>query len=361
MFSNIKEFYLNYISIFVGVSFLFLLLRIYFFKFLKKISENLKFDKDLKENFLRLYLKIIKIFYFVFLLTFIYSFPIVNKYISPIVNYSFFKIEAIKLSLYSLIKGILVFYILYLLTKLIRVILKIFLIERTKDKDVVASIDILIYNGLVIFIVIISLSTVGISWKLLIPVAGALGIGVGFGLQDIVSNLISGFIILITRNVKIGDLITVGDNFGRIVSIGLRTSTLRTIDNIDIIIPNSHLISNQLINWSYSNDIVRIHIPIGVAYNSDVEKVKEILLEVANNVDFIIKDKDKKPTVTFKEFGDNSLNFELLVWINVKRIEIPFAKSELNFKIWKALKENGIEIPFPQQDIWFKNELKIIK
>jgi len=361
MFSKIKDFYLNYISIFVGVSLLFLLLRIYFFKLLKKISENVKFDEKLKENVLRLYLKIVKILYYVFLVSFFYSIPVINKYLSPIVNYSFFKIEAINLSLYSLIKGFLVFYILFFLAKLIRVVLKIFLIEKTEDKDAATSIDILIYNGLIIFIVIISLSTIGISWKLLIPIAGALGIGVGFGLQDIVSNLISGFIILITRNVKIGDLITVDDNFGRIVSIGLRTSTLRTIDNIDIIIPNSHLISNKLINWSYSNDIVRIHIPVGVAYNSDVEKVKNILLDVANNVSFVIKEKDKKPTVIFKEFGDSSLNFELLVWINVKKTEIPLAKSELNFKIWKALKENGIEIPFPQQDVWFKNELKIVK
>ena len=121
------------------------------------------------------------------------------------------------------------FYVLWILSNLIRGIIEIILIEKTKDKDVVASIDILVYNGLIISIFIISLSTLEISWKLLIPIAGALGIGIGFGLHDIVSNLISGFIILITRNVKIGDLITIGDNFGKIVSIGLRTSTLRTV------------------------------------------------------------------------------------------------------------------------------------
>lgn len=361
MFSKIKDFYINYFSIFIAVSLLFLLLKIYVYKIFLKISEKLNIDRHLSEKFFKNYQKIIKVLYFTFLVVFVLSIPVLKKYIFPVLDYPIFNIETIKLSLYSISKGIIVFYILYLISNLIRIIVQIVLLNKTKDKDVVSSIDILVYNTLIIFIFIISLSTIGISWKLLIPIAGALGIGIGFGLQDIVSNLISGFIILITRNVKIGDLITVDDNFGRIVSIGLRTSTLRTVDNIDIIIPNSHLISNKLINWSYSNDIVRIHIPVGVAYNSNVELVKKILLEVAESKDFIIKNEKYKPYITFKEFGDSSLNFELLVWINVKKIEIPFAKSELNFEIWKKLKENNIEIPFPQQDVWFKNELKIVK
>ncbi len=197
----------------------------------------------------------------------------------------------------------------------------------------------------------------GISWKLLIPIAGALGIGIGFGIQDIVNNFISGFIILLTKTVKIGDWITLGDKFGKIVDIGIRTSTLRTLDNIDIIIPNSHLISNELINWSYTDNIVRIHIPVGVSYSSDVEKVKETLIQVAEETPFVYE--SPAPEARFIEFGDSSLNFELLVWINVKKIPIPLAKSELNYKIWNAFKEKGIEIPFPQRDVWFKNELII--
>ena len=353
--------YLNYLYIFIAVLLLFILLRIYVYKILKKISEKLKFEKALTEKFLTLYLKIVKVFFIIFIADFIISLHFIKKAIFPVIDYPIFNIDTIKISIYSVTKGIVVFYVLLLIVKIIRTGLEIYLVKTIKDKDVVDSIDILVYNGLLIFIFIISLSAFGISWKLIVPFAGALGIGIGFGLQDIISNLISGFIILITRSIKIGDLISVDNNFGRIVSIGLRTSTLKTVDNIEIIIPNSHLISNQLINWSYSNDVVRIHIPIGVAYNSDVDKVKEILLQVAEESSFIIKDKNFLPAVIFKEFGDSSLNFELLVWINVKKIEIPYAKSELNFKIWNALKENGIEIPFPQQDVWFKNELKIIK
>ena len=246
-----------------------------------------------------------------------------------------------------------------LITKIIRRVIELIVRYQAKGEEIITTIDILFYHFSLILISLIALSTMGITWKLLIPIAGALGIGIGFGIQDTVNNFISGFIILLSNTIKRGDWITVGDKFGKVVDIGVRTSTLRTLDNIDIIIPNSQLIGNQLINWSHTDPIVRIHIPVGVSYSSDVKKVKEVLLEIANDTNFV--EESPAPEARFVEFGNSSLNFELLVWINVRKIPIPLAKSELNYKIWHAFKEKEIEIPFPQRDIWFKNELIIKK
>jgi small-conductance mechanosensitive channel len=346
------------ISIFlVVITLIFLFFKIYVYRFLKNLSKNPNLNQDLISSFLETYSKFLKFLYFIVILNVLLSIEWITEYAKPILKYPIFDIETVKISISSLIKGIIVFYILYLLTKLIRFGVEVYLSLKRRENEIISTIDILIYNTALVFIVLITLSTMGISWKLLIPVAGALGIGLGFGLQDIFNNFISGFIILLTRAVKIGDWITLGDNFGKIKSIGMRTSVLRTLDNIDIIIPNSQLISNQLINWSYTDNIVRIHIPVGVSYGSDVKLVKETLLAVAGETAFVLD--SPSPDVRFLEFGDSSLNFELLVWIDVKKIPIPLAKSELNFKIWNAFKENNIEIPFPQRDVWFKNELKI--
>ncbi len=345
--------------VFSVITLLFLFFKIYVYRLLKKLSEKFNLNQNLVDDFLKTYSKFLKFLYFIFILNVILSIPWVVEYAKPILKYPIFDIETVKISISSFIKGIIVFYVLYLLTKLIRIGVEIYLSFRTRESEIISTVDILIYNTALVFIVLITLSTMGISWKLLIPVAGALGIGLGFGLQDIFNNFISGFIILLTRAVKIGDWITLGDNFGKIKSIGMRTSVLRTLDNIDIIIPNSQLISNQLINWSYTDNIVRIHIPVGVSYGSDVKLVKDTLLNVADEIPFVLD--TPAPDVRFLEFGDSSLNFELLVWIDVKKIPIPLAKSELNFKIWEAFKENNIEIPFPQRDVWFKNELKIKK
>jgi small-conductance mechanosensitive channel len=157
--------------------------------------------------------------------------------------------------------------------------------------------------------------------------------------------------------VKRGDWITLGNNFGRIIDIGIRTSTIRTVDNIDIIIPNSHMISNELINWSYTDNIVRIHVPVGVAYSSDVTLVKETLLEVAKKSEHVLN--YPQPEARFLEFGDSSLNFELLVWVDLAKIKIPLIKSIINYAVWDAFREKGIQVPFPQRDIWFRNGLKI--
>jgi small-conductance mechanosensitive channel len=324
---------------------------------LTRISDKLHLDKSLTVDLSHYAIVFLSAVYVIFMLNLLLSVPPVSKYTGPVLAYPILDVETLRISLASLVKAVFAFYVLLVLTKILRSAIRMYLFYKSHGADVASTIDILVYNTALVIIVMTSLSIMGISWKLLLPVAGALGIGIGFGVRDIANNFVSGFVILSSRTIKRGDWVTMGDNFGKIVDIGIRTSTLRTVDNIDIIIPNAQLISNQLINWSYTDNIVRIHIPVGVSYGSDVSLVKETLLEVAKESSDIL---DYPPSeARFISFGDNSLNFELLVWIDIKEIKIPLVKSRINYLIWDAFKAKDIQIPFPQREVWFKNELRI--
>ncbi len=180
----------------------------------------------------------------------------------------------------------------------------------------------------------------------------ALSVGIGFGLQFIAGDLASGFILLFERPVRVGDFITVtGPDStiieGRVQSINLRTTLVVTNDNIAAIVPNSKLVNQNLINWSYSGKRSRISIPIGVSYDSDVEKVTQTLLRAAQGVEHVLE--EPKPSVQFMEFADWSMNFRLMVWTERPRRH-PKIKSDINYRIQQLFKEEGIEIPFPQSE-----------
>ena len=219
--------------------------------------------------------------------------------------------------------------------------------------------------------VIVALSIAGIKFANLAIVAGALSVGIGFGLQNIVNNFVSGIIMLVERPVRNGDWIVVGNTEGYVQRISIRTTTIQTLDRADVIVPNSDLISGQVTNWTLGNTWGRIKIPIGVAYGSDVETVIATLLEVANNNADVIKDMNviKKadategdpdlsyPSVLFLDFGDSSLDFELRVIIrdiNLRR----YVTSDLNRAINTAFIEKGIDIPFPQRDVNLREPAK---
>lgn len=185
--------------------------------------------------------------------------------------------------------------------------------------------------------------------------AGALGVGIGFGLQNIANNFISGLIILFERPVKVGDRIEVGGVAGDVTKISSRATTINTNDNISIIVPNSEFISKQVINWSHNDRNVRFHVPVGVSYNEDPAQIKEILMAVATKHPAVMK--KPGPEVLFVEYGDSSLNFELLVWTN-KYIDRPIVlRSQLLYEIFEKFKEHDIEIPFPQRDLHIKSGL----
>ena len=187
----------------------------------------------------------------------------------------------------------------------------------------------------------------GVNLSSLAVVAGALGVGIGFGLQNIVSNFVSGIILLAERPVAIGDRIEVAGVVGQVRKISLRSTTVVTNDNISIIVPNSDLITHPVTNWSYGDPRVRIRLPIGVAYGTDVEKLRRVLLEVAAEHPSVLK--DPPPSIFFDSFGDSSLNFELGLWTQEMAQAPRRFRSEINFAIERKLRENQIEIPFPQR------------
>jgi potassium-dependent mechanosensitive channel len=181
----------------------------------------------------------------------------------------------------------------------------------------------------------------------------ALSVGIGFGLQFIAGDIASGFILLFERPVRVGDFITITGpdsklTEGRVQSINLRTTIVMTNDHIAAIVPNSKLVNENLINWSYGERRSRISIPIGVSYDSDVEMVTKTLLRAAEGIEHVMD--EPKPSVQFLGFGDYSLNFRLLVWTRRPRRH-PQIKSDINYRIHRLFKEAEIEIPFPQQDL----------
>lgn len=214
------------------------------------------------------------------------------------------------------------------------------------------------YSIILIGLMII-LQTVGIDLSTITVLAGALGVGIGFGLQNITNNFVSGIIILFERPIKVDDRIEVGNITGDVVRISMRATTIVTNDNISVIVPNSEFISSKVINWSHNDRNVRFNIPVGVSYKEDPQKVKELLLSVANDNDAVLK--EPLPDVIFSEFGDSSLNFVLRVWTSTLIQAPKVLKSQLYFEIFKRFSEVGIQIPFPQRDLHIKNDELNIK
>ncbi len=200
--------------------------------------------------------------------------------------------------------------------------------------------------------IMVGLKVVHIDLTGIAVVAGALGVGIGFGLQNIVSNFVAGLVLLFERPIKVSDRVTVENVEGNVKEINFRSTTIVTNDNIAIIVPNSEFISRTVVNWSHSDSRVRIHVPVGVAYGSDVELVTRTLLEVADQNEDLLK--DLAPTVWFKEFGESSLNFELLVWTDQPDRHFR-VRSSLNYAIDAAFRRHNIQIPFPQRDLHVKS------
>ncbi len=187
----------------------------------------------------------------------------------------------------------------------------------------------------------------GVDLSSLAVVAGALGIGVGFGLQNLVANFVSGLVLLAERPVAVGDRIEVAGVAGRVTRISIRSTVVVTNDNISIIVPNSELTSHPITNWSHGDPRVRVRLPVGVAYGTDVDRLRTVLLQVADEDANVLK--IPAPAVYFDAFGDSSLNFELGVWTQAMVHSPRRFRSNINFAIERALREAGIEIPFPQR------------
>lgn len=255
-----------------------------------------------------------------------------------------------EITVWTVIVLVLLFVTLHLLsTRMQRLVTNKLMAKSRYDLGVrVATGSIVRYAILTIGLVVI-LQIVGVDLSTLTILLGALGVGIGFGLQTVTNNFVSGLIILFERPVKVGDRVEVGGIAGNVVRISIRATEIITNDNISIIVPNSEFIANTVINWSHGDHIVRFNYEIGVAYGEDPEVIRETLLEIALANDGVIK--DREPDVLFKEFGDSSVNFTLRVWTQDYADLPEVLRSQLNFEIARRFKEKGIRIPYPQRDV----------
>ncbi len=215
-----------------------------------------------------------------------------------------------------------------------------------------ATASIIRYAAITIGLLMI-LQSAGVDMSTITVLAGALGIGLAFGLQNITSNFVSGLIILFERPIKIGDRIEVKDVHGDVVDISPRATTIITNDNIAIIVPNSEFITSMVTNWSYTDNRVRFNFPVGVSYNADPELVRSLLMDVANAHPGVLK--EPEPQVLLEEFGDSALNFLLRIWTKEYTVRPKNLQSELNYAIFAKFKTHNIEIPFPQRDLHIRS------
>ncbi|MFN8008732.1 MAG: mechanosensitive ion channel [Terriglobia bacterium] len=275
--------------------------------------------------------------------------------IKSLLDFPLLKFGGSTVTLSAILTFFILLFLLFIIAGKIRSWLIHSLLSRTKldhgGRQAVGTITryVILFIGLLVI-----LQTMQINLTALSVIAGALGIGIGFGLQNVASNFISGLIILLERPIKIGDRIEVGKVEGDVLEIGARSTTVVTNDNIAIIVPNSKFITENVVNWMYTGATVRFRIPVSVAYGSDVRLVEKLLLEVARDNPDVLK--DPAPVVRFLEFGDSGMLFELRPWSTSLVHRKGKLISALNFAIYDKFKEHQIEIPFPQQVIHIRRE-----
>jgi small-conductance mechanosensitive channel len=237
------------------------------------------------------------------------------------------------------------------------------LVERRLDKmaGLTPSVQVLFGKLLKITLYVIAfvlaMNTVGIDLTAFAVFSGAVGLGIGFGLQKVVSNLISGVILLLEKSVKPGDVIAIGETYGWINSLSARYVSVITRDGTEHLIPNEDLISQRVENWSYSNQLVRQRVPIGISYSSDVRKAMDLTVEAAVGESRVLE--NPAPVCHLKNFGDNSVDLELRYWLRDPRNGLSNVRNEILLNVWDLFNENGIEFPFPQREIHFSKAVPV--
>ena len=228
-----------------------------------------------------------------------------------------------------------------------------FLVHSGLDRALQYAISQIVSNVVLVVGIFIVLENTGIHLGALTVFAGAVGVGVGFGLQNIASNFISGLVILAERPITIGDRVEVAGITGQVQQIRARSTVIRTNDNITMIVPNTKFIDSPVTNWTYGDPRVRFRVPVGVSYGSDVSKVREALVAVGRENPQTLK--EPAPSVFLDKFGDNSIDFELVVWSSEMSDRPGRYRSDLNFAIEEKFREAGIEIAFPQRDLHIRS------
>jgi small-conductance mechanosensitive channel len=267
-----------------------------------------------------------------------------------ILDYQLFHVGQTQVTLASLLVSIAIVAVTWLAARLLRRLVAERLFGRTRmDPGVRYAVGRVVSYLVWVLGLIVALQPLGINATTLAVFGGAIGVGIGFGMQDIAKNFIAGLIILIERPVKVGDRVEMDKVAGDVVEIRARATIVRTNDDIYTIVPNSRFITDVVTNWSFRTPRVRFHFPVGVGYASNPRVVEEALLAAAARSENTLK--EPAPSVLFRGFGESSLDFELACWTAVMLHRRSAFQSEMNFLIHEELTRRGIELPFPQRDL----------
>jgi len=259
-----------------------------------------------------------------------------------------FTISDSRVTIGGLLAGLFVFYLFAILSRESRSLLSESILPRTGIHPSLNQIVALMTAYTLLLVgFLLALGVVGIPLTAFAVIAGGLSVGIGFGLQELIGNFISGFILLLERSVVPGNVVQVGDTFGTVEHIGIRSTRIRNLDNVELIVPNSRFLNDEVVNFTRSDTRVRVRVEVGVSYDADPREVEQALLSAAHHPLLL---EDPPARVGFVDFGDSSLDFVLLAWTEEPISRLGIA-SDLRYNIWYALKERNIEIPFPQRDI----------
>ena len=274
-------------------------------------------------------------------------------------QFKLFEINQTPITISSLVMFFLILVIFYFISRIFNTgLLRKILVKSSLERATQYTITRINHYILMIIGSIVAFQFVGIDLSGLAVIFGLLSVGIGFGLQNVTSNFVAGLILLFERPIKIGDRVVVGDTEGDVIAINMRATTILSLNNISIIVPNSEFISSNVINWSYGDTKIRIIIEVGVSYGSDLKMVLRALREVADENQAVLR--DPEPDVLLDSFGDSSWEMKLRVWIDHPQRH-HLIRSEINCAIVEKFREYGVEIPFPQRDVHFKTPINLNK
>lgn len=275
--------------------------------------------------------------------------------IRQILSFKLVETQNVQISISTMLVVMLIVLVTLIILRILKRVFKGFTTRGVLDIGTSNSMYLIIKYFVWVFVVAVLLDTVGIKVSILIASAAALLVGVGLGLQQFFNDVASGIILLVERSLKVSDIVELENEMvGKVMGIGIRTSKIKTRDNIVMIVPNSKLVNDRVINWSHAEMHTRFHVDVGVAYGSDVALVSKVLLECAAMHPKILE--EPKSFVRFVDFGESSLNFQLFFWTD-ETFTVENTKSDLRYKINAVFAANSIQIPFPQMDLHVKSGL----
>jgi len=281
----------------------------------------------------------------------------VIEFVEYFMNFRLFEINKTAVTPSSIIMFVIFIALFAFSSHLLQRVLRAHVFSRMKiDAGIQYTLTRITHYLIMIIGAIIGFQFIGIDLTGLAIILGFLSVGIGFGLQNVTSNFVSGLILLLERPIKIGDTVMVGNQEGDVVEINMRSTTIRTPNNVAVIVPNSEFVSSKLENWSYGDDSVRVDVNVGVSYESDLKTVIRCLKEVAAENPAVLK--SPPPDVLHTGFGDSAWNMRLRIWLEHSRRHCE-VQSDINCAIVNKFRQNGVEIPFPQQDLRLRSPLPL--